>query len=165
MKLVNVRDFWRFFLTTLFFYAGSATAGLNLLNIHFLIFCVLIGGTYMTLLTTITNIGSGWPQTLFLYMVDIFSIKNCTYDSNGKATIVDTFSSLLDKIDKNVCNTDAEMKQCTHLGGKCVVFLDAYYLIAVGCGIFGILWIWSNRSHIWFLQSLPKNTWKIRIKR
>ena len=36
-----------------------------------------IGGTYMTLLNTITNIAGTWPNTLSLWLVDNVSFKDC----------------------------------------------------------------------------------------
>lgn len=37
----------------------------------------LIGGTYMTLLNTISNLGGQWPKFLILNMIDFFTIKEC----------------------------------------------------------------------------------------
>lgn len=37
-----------------------------------------IGGTYMTLLNTISNLGGNWPATLVLWLVDPLSMKECT---------------------------------------------------------------------------------------
>ncbi|XP_010784463.1 LOW QUALITY PROTEIN: kinesin light chain 2 [Notothenia coriiceps] len=37
----------------------------------------LIGGTYMTLLNTVTNLGGNWPSTLALWMVDPLTSKEC----------------------------------------------------------------------------------------
>ena len=127
------------------------------------------GGSYMTLLNTISNIGSNWPQTLALYLVDLFTLKSCTYDSsmrflNSTIKANDNLRSLLDKIDKNYCSSDAEIKECNLLNGKCVVLVDAYYFVAVFCGLIGIYWIVNNRTTLYFLQSLEKSVWKIRIK-
>ena len=36
-----------------------------------------IGGTYMTLLNTIANLGSKWPQTLTLYALDPLTTRAC----------------------------------------------------------------------------------------
>ncbi|KAH7931472.1 hypothetical protein HPB52_025646 [Rhipicephalus sanguineus] len=36
-----------------------------------------IGGTYMTLLNTITNLGGNWPATLALWMVESLTFKRC----------------------------------------------------------------------------------------
>lgn len=37
----------------------------------------LIGGTYMTLLNTVTNLGANWPSTVALWMVDPLTSKEC----------------------------------------------------------------------------------------
>lgn len=36
-----------------------------------------MGGTYMTLMNTVTNLGSKWPGTLALWLVDVVSLKGC----------------------------------------------------------------------------------------
>jgi PAT family acetyl-CoA transporter-like MFS transporter 1 len=48
-----------------------------------------IGGTYMTLLNTLTNLGGNWPATLSLYAVEWFDYKDCeVLDKSGKCTTV-----------------------------------------------------------------------------
>ena len=37
----------------------------------------LIGGTYMTLLNTVNNLGANWPSTLALWLVDPLTSKAC----------------------------------------------------------------------------------------
>uniref|UniRef100_A0A3B4FXP1 Acetyl-coenzyme A transporter 1 n=1 Tax=Pundamilia nyererei TaxID=303518 RepID=A0A3B4FXP1_9CICH len=37
----------------------------------------LIGGTYMTLLNTVTNLGGNWPSTVALWLVDPLTSKEC----------------------------------------------------------------------------------------
>ena len=34
-----------------------------------------VGGTYMTLLNTLTNLGGNWPSTLALWAVDAVTVK------------------------------------------------------------------------------------------
>lgn len=36
------------------------------------------GGTYMTLLNTLSNLGGTWPSTVVLYFVDILTWSECT---------------------------------------------------------------------------------------
>lgn len=36
-----------------------------------------VGGTYMTLLNTVTNLGGNWPAILALYFVDPLTWKQC----------------------------------------------------------------------------------------
>ncbi|XP_070390208.1 acetyl-coenzyme A transporter 1-like isoform X3 [Dermacentor albipictus] len=42
-----------------------------------------IGGTYMTLLNTIANLGSNWPATLSLWMVDSLTFTQCVGATKG----------------------------------------------------------------------------------
>lgn len=37
----------------------------------------LIGGTYMTLLNTVSNLGGNWPATMALWFVDHLTSKEC----------------------------------------------------------------------------------------
>eukprot|EP00474_Spongospora_subterranea_P009617 CRZ10075.1 hypothetical protein [Spongospora subterranea] len=46
---------------------------------------VRIGGTYMTLLNTVTNLGGTWPKFFVLYFVDQFTSSTCT--DEGVCTI------------------------------------------------------------------------------
>ena len=36
-----------------------------------------MGGTYMTLLNTLANLGGAWTATLALWLVDVVSMKDC----------------------------------------------------------------------------------------
>lgn len=37
-----------------------------------------VGGTYMTLLNTVSNLGTNWPNTLALWAIDHLTFKKCT---------------------------------------------------------------------------------------
>lgn len=43
----------------------------------------VVGGTYMTLLNTVTNLGGNWPATLALWFVDPLTYRYCTGGTNG----------------------------------------------------------------------------------
>jgi PAT family acetyl-CoA transporter-like MFS transporter 1 len=73
-----------------------------------------VGGTYMTLLNTISNIGSNWPATLSFYLVDLFTYRACFFDTSKmiKDKYTDkpvNFITLLNKIEENVCSSDLEI--------------------------------------------------------
>ncbi|KAJ8378120.1 hypothetical protein AAFF_G00248340 [Aldrovandia affinis] len=61
----------------------------------------LIGGTYMTLLNTVTNLGGNWPSTLALWLVDPLTTKTCQGPS-GQG-----------------CASPAEAELCAQDGGVC----------------------------------------------
>ena len=135
-----------------------------------------VGGTYMTLLNTVSNIGSNWPNTLAFYIVDIFSYKSCFYDLKSRALFAPhynnnissstgpgtSFIDLLAKMEANRCSNDAQVDECASMGGKCSVLFDAYYLLAVMCFMIGVWWIVNYAKSLFYLQSLPRSVWKIK---
>jgi PAT family acetyl-CoA transporter-like MFS transporter 1 len=88
-----------------------------------------IGGTYMTFLNTMSNLGKlknvfilflfkfqifkggNWPTTSALYLASYITIKNCVYKnenlvvSNGSSV-----ASVITVLEKNFCSTDDESK-------------------------------------------------------
>ncbi|XP_055952925.1 acetyl-coenzyme A transporter 1-like isoform X2 [Argiope bruennichi] len=100
-----------------------------------------IGGTYMTLLNTICNLGGNWPSTLALWLVDSLTTTGCENPE---------FS----------CDTKELALQCTQAGHKCLTVRDGYYVEAVICTIFGFLWIRWGRRTVRKLQQLPVSAWK-----
>lgn len=47
------------------------------------------GGTYMTLLNTLSNLAHAWSSTVALQMVDVLTFKECSFDpSNSCSTDV-----------------------------------------------------------------------------
>lgn len=73
-----------------------------------------IGGTYMTLLNTIANIGLNWPTTLALYLIEAFSTKACLFDKTSKVTVSASqkkqMVDFLKKFQENTCSTEFEFK-------------------------------------------------------
>lgn len=126
-----------------------------------------IGGTYMTFLNTISNMGGNWPSTSALYLASVITIKACALVqtvnvSSVNSTILNmTNATLNELINKNSCSNDTETNDCTKLGGNCETKLNAFYLETVVCTIFGIFWILVFRKVMYNLQSLPKKSWKL----
>lgn len=52
-----------------------------------------VGGTYMTLLNTICNLGGNWPTSLVLWMVDVLTSKKCSMNDGSEecVTIIDGY--------------------------------------------------------------------------
>lgn len=120
-----------------------------------------IGGTYMTLLNTISNIGVVWPATLALYLVEILSFKKCELNSfdifkNSSTNL----KNLLRSIEKNTCETDFEIKVCYANGAACKVTLDAFYFLTFLFLFLGIIWLTLYSKIITKLQSLSKTNWR-----
>jgi PAT family acetyl-CoA transporter-like MFS transporter 1 len=47
-----------------------------------------VGGTYMTLLNTLCNLGGNWPTTLALWFVDSLTWRNCLGGTNADESCV-----------------------------------------------------------------------------
>lgn len=42
-----------------------------------------VGGTYMTLLNTLCNLGGNWPATTALWLVDTLTLRQCSTDPSN----------------------------------------------------------------------------------
>lgn len=109
-----------------------------------------IGGTYMTLLNTLSNLGGNWPVTLILSLTDHFTFKNCVV--KGTKTILGS------------CNTEVSMNQCTTEGNVCELAVDGYYIAVALCSVVGIIWYRLSFRKIRYFQEIPRKDWRI-VKR
>lgn len=119
----------------------------------------LIGGTYMTLLNTISNLGGSWVQTFFLWLVDIISYRRCIFDEsflNNSTLTLPLENKCVDKIEKELCFKS---------GGRCHTDIDGYYIEVLFNVIYGIIWFYFGRKLIMHLQNLQTNEWYILTKK
>lgn len=100
-----------------------------------------IGGTYMTLLNTVSNLGGNWPSTIALYFVDSLTWKSC---QGGPG----------------YCESPQASQKCEEAGGLCFTEYDGYYTEVVITMILGVLWLLWRRKRIQHLQQLPESSWK-----
>lgn len=103
-----------------------------------------VGGTYLTLLNTLTNLGGNWCQTLALWLVDGLTWTNCL-----GATIPGLH-----------CSSKTNAKDCTNAGGICQTWIDGYYVESIVCVVIGILWLRWKGQQTRSLQDLPESVWK-----
>lgn len=105
----------------------------------------LIGGTYMTLLNTVTNLGGNWPSTVALWMVDPLTWKECR-GAAGQS-----------------CGSAEEAGLCVKEGGACVTTLDGYYVESAVCVVLGLVWwLWLGKK-MKKLQEQSPSAWKCRV--
>lgn len=113
-----------------------------------------VGGTYMTLLNTLCNLGGNWPNTFFLWFTEIITWKSCVASGSendlGAAPLGN--NSCIDKI---------EQDDCSKIGGKCRIDIDGYYIEIILCLIYGIIWYKWGRTKINQLQRLPVQSWRV----
>ena len=126
-----------------------------------------VGGTYMTLLNTVCNLGGNWPSTLALWSVDSLTWKSCQGSpSEGNSCLNpaqvlvrtrtpirnSTFISFISSI----------WQACTENGGHCATQLDGYYVESVVCIVFGFVWLRWGGKIIKQLQSKDESAWKVQ---
>lgn len=120
-----------------------------------------IGGTYMTLLNTVTNLGSKWPNATALYLLpklthSVCAAKGSMFSSAAPGLIESASAVALSKYD---CSHSTAL--CVSHGGQCNMLLDGYTLETIMCAIIGIAWIFFNRDTVAKLQSLPFTDWMV----
>lgn len=110
----------------------------------------LIGGTYMTLLNTISNLGGTLPKYFVLEGVDKFTIKQCLALPEKAASSI---FHIYDPVDAEKCKT---------LGGRVETIRDGYYIMNVLCIILGILSFWSFiQPKVLILQAKSTRSWRV----
>lgn len=119
----------------------------------------LIGGTYMTLLNTITNLGGVWIKTFFLWLLDIWTWKSCSFNINNSSITdeISTFNSTLIPLNNITCQSSSIENKCE----TCVTDIDGFF-IEVGVGIvFTAFWFYFGLKSIRKLQNLPIKSWHV----
>jgi len=117
----------------------------------------VIGGTYMTLLATVSNLGGTFPRYFVLKLVDSFTEATCHPGSKDAAglkgpLITEPFS----------CALQAEKERCEAGGGSCEILRDGYYTVNILCVLFGLAtFVWFIRPKVMHLQALPLRAWRL----
>jgi len=116
----------------------------------------IIGGTYMTLLNTVSNLGGTWPRYFVLRGIDLFTIATC---QNHR--LEESGSTLTSTIE---CVTDHGKATCSELGSTCQIHRDGYYVVSTLCVLLGALIllcvVGPNAGR---LQRLPQASWRVRL--
>jgi len=133
----------------------------------------IIGGTYLTLLNTVSNLGGTWPRYFILEGVDLFTKATCILPNpTGTGTFplpihcfpLSLLSILLCPFltVEHSCATEPERQQCISAGGKCHKYVDGYYVVNTLCVTIGfILFFGYIRPRVTKLQAIAHQAWKI----
>lgn len=129
---------------------GSFTSTIQFVSInafHTRISDPLIGGTYMTTLNTVSNLGGQWPRYIVLNMIDYFT-----------AAICEGTSVIYDNSDKQILK-----EECLENKGDYVIIRDGYYITNLVCIVIGVLLFFGFiKGKIRYLQSLPISQWRVK---
>ncbi|QSL64609.1 hypothetical protein MERGE_001910 [Pneumocystis wakefieldiae] len=104
----------------------------------------IIGGTYMTLLNTVSNLGGTWPRYFVFESIDFFTKSYCSKNITNK------------------CTTHEQISLCKELNGHCIKKIDGYYIINFLSIFIGfLLFFLFIKPSVEKLQKLPLKAWKI----
>ncbi|CAL2031087.1 unnamed protein product [Caenorhabditis brenneri] len=106
-----------------------------------------IGGTYMTMLNTLNNLGGNWPVTVVLSVTDWFTYKDCVVKGTKDVLYA--------------CNTKVLADQCSAGGDVCEVAIDGYFISVAACSVIGIIWYKIFYNKIKYLQKIPRSQWRV----
>ncbi|KAH7699887.1 gland protein G8A07 [Aphelenchoides avenae] len=106
-----------------------------------------IGGTYMTLLNTLNNLGYKWPATLVLSVADFLTKKDCI-DKGTKSVL-------------SSCSSKADEELCVAEGNACMYVVDGYYLCVGICVAVGIVWYMLFFRRIQRIQKIARKEWHV----
>ncbi|KAI5464203.1 acetyl-coenzyme A transporter 1 [Mariannaea sp. PMI_226] len=122
----------------------------------------VIGGTYMTLLATVCNLGGTFPRYFVLQLVDSFTVATCHPGTSTATTglkgplVTEAFS----------CAVQADKERCESGGGTCEMIHDGYYVVNILCVLFGVVtFLWYIKPKVLHLQSLPLRAWRLAAEK
>ncbi|KAH7345079.1 acetyl-coenzyme A transporter 1-domain-containing protein [Rhizoctonia solani] len=154
IKPVPSSYFWGIVVFTVLSSFSSTVQFVGVSAFHTQISDPLIGGTYMTLLNTVSNLGGTWPRYFVLKGVDLFSEATCHVEQEGTEILLKATE----------CVSDHGKATCTDLGGTCVTERDGYYIVSWICIGLGVsiltFYIWPTAKR---LQALKRSQWKVSI--
>ncbi|KZS90307.1 MFS general substrate transporter [Sistotremastrum niveocremeum HHB9708] len=111
----------------------------------------LIGGTYMTLLNTASNLGGTWPKIFVMKGVDYFTQATCRIKDE-----------LL--VEANECVTEPGREACEALGGVCITERDGYYVVTILTTLLAaLILVFYVRGTANRLQALPTSKWRVHL--
>jgi PAT family acetyl-CoA transporter-like MFS transporter 1 len=122
-----------------------------------------VGGTYMTFLNTLTNLGAMWPASFTLWFVDFLTWKTCVpgMEELGSPAVSSVLYTNVTAISGNVCGDSEQEDSCKAMGGSCSTLTDGYFSLSIACVIIGFLWfVWGFRT-VRRLQEVEVSHWRV----
>ncbi|PKI85457.1 hypothetical protein MVES_000335 [Malassezia vespertilionis] len=129
----------------------------------------VIGGTYMTLLNTVSNLGGTWPRYFVLKLVDFLSISECEPPSASKIefqrdTKYAQGGNSTSLLGLGECVSDAGKARCDAVGGTCHILRDGYYWTNITCVVIGAVTLFAFILPVARrLQKIPNAAWRVSL--
>ncbi|KAJ2612699.1 hypothetical protein H4S08_002582 [Coemansia sp. RSA 1365] len=108
----------------------------------------IIGGTYMTLLNTLSNFGGTWPVFFVMRAIDYFTSATCIFPAGISEPIP--------------CSTQESRAHCLKEGGVCNLRWDGYYIVSSACVLLSMfLFVTYIHPTVLRLERLPTQVWRV----
>lgn len=109
-----------------------------------------IGGSYLTLLNTVSNLGGTLFKPLVLNLVDYYTVAECRSAEGA------SFGE---------CVTEHGKATCHAANGKCVTVEEGYYPVGTGCVLLGLaIYLLYVRNKCKMLEKLPPDEWTVATR-
>ena len=120
-----------------------------LVNVMFVSQCALfsqvsdprIGGTYMTLLNTLANLGNTWPKLAVFWLVDQWSCGLSVSEAEQQQPLQQSL-------------------WCSRIAGAAT---DGFYPVSLLCFLLGCLWYAAMRDRVAALGTLDRKAWLTQL--
>eukprot|EP00475_Leptophrys_vorax_P013550 TRINITY_DN19921_c0_g2_i1.p1 TRINITY_DN19921_c0_g2~~TRINITY_DN19921_c0_g2_i1.p1 ORF type:complete len:300 (-),score=72.98 TRINITY_DN19921_c0_g2_i1:31-930(-) len=109
-----------------------------------------IGGTYMTLVNTIANLGGTWPKFFVLYLIDSLTVKPTMVQEEVEQEIFEAAAA--------AAGATLSSSSSSAEGS---IFQDGYYIVGLSCVCLGVVWFFMNYKTLLRLQSVELKVWRI----
>ena len=114
-----------------------------------------IGGTYMTMLNTIANLGAAWPNTAALFLIDaMHHTRPCSCEPPATAGALQALGKSIGKFIGVAVATPCKCKP--------EVLIDGYTTTCMLSLLIGVAWFVIVRPRLFALQALPPSAWLAR---
>ena len=114
-----------------------------------------VGGTYMTLLNTVANMGSKWPNASALWLVSRMTIYGSNdSDSNGILGIFSNYSSISFGINGNDSSNSSS-------NDNRVMLFDGYTVLTLLASIYAVIWLTVINPILQELKKKPHEDWLV----
>lgn len=136
--------------------------GMTMWAFHAKISDPLIGGTYMTLLMTLGNIGRKWTSTVALSLVDVLSIPFIGHHVQHNHTNSTSFNSSESVNATYLTEFTTHSASPEHLAPHEteLTYIDGYYVEFVISFILGLFWLRIFKVSLIEMQSFPASNWR-----
>eukprot|EP01127_Copromyxa_protea_P012111 TRINITY_DN3119_c0_g1_i7.p1 TRINITY_DN3119_c0_g1~~TRINITY_DN3119_c0_g1_i7.p1 ORF type:complete len:401 (+),score=42.42 TRINITY_DN3119_c0_g1_i7:100-1302(+) len=108
-----------------------------------------IGGTYLTLVNTVTNLGGTWPQTIIPAAVDWLSLSYCRNQNTGI------------NLGENCARST---RDCSSQDGVCVITFDGFYIVCLVSIVIGVFSTVFMKKTLIPLQNTHSSHWTDTIQ-